>query len=153
MSQYQQGPQYQQQPPMGWQPPPPPKKSHTLRNVLIVLGSLAVVGLGGCVAIVGSVGNELNKTHSVTYRVTGTSTASMTYTTDNSGSGEQASDERLPWSRTFDIKGSTLLYQVLAQNEGAGTVTCAIEVDGTVVKTATASGQGAIAHCSYNPSS
>lgn len=38
--------------------PPPQKKSHTLRNVLLVLIVLAVLFVGGCLAIVGLAANE-----------------------------------------------------------------------------------------------
>lgn len=51
-------------PPQGppvYQAPPPPKKKHTARNVFIVIAVLAVLGIGGCVAIVGSIGNEVSK--------------------------------------------------------------------------------------------
>jgi hypothetical protein len=40
------------------QPGPPPKKSHTLRNVLLILIALAVLFVGGCFAVVGLVANE-----------------------------------------------------------------------------------------------
>lgn len=39
----------------------PQKKKHTVRNVLLVLAVVFVLGVAGCVAIVGSVGNELAK--------------------------------------------------------------------------------------------
>src|SRR5437763_14930584 len=69
-------PPYFQPPPYSQQPPPPglqaPKKNHTVRNVFIVLGILAVMGLGGCLAFVGAIGNEMNKAHTVVYEVTGT---------------------------------------------------------------------------------
>lgn len=39
---------------------PPPKKSHTLRNVLLVLIGLAVLGVGGCFAVVGMAANEVS---------------------------------------------------------------------------------------------
>lgn len=54
-----------QQQPYGQQPPPgyyaqPPKKKHTARNILIAFAVLFVVFVGGCVAIVGMVGNEVS---------------------------------------------------------------------------------------------
>ncbi len=68
MSQPPEPPQYgQQPPPYGQQPPPygassspawqpgppqPQKESHVLRNVLLVLGGLLVLGCGGCLAVV-----------------------------------------------------------------------------------------------------
>lgn len=159
MTQYPQDPQqpyqgqpYGQQQPPGWQPPPPPKKKHTVRNVILVLLGLGILGLVGCVAIVANVGNEIDKqsnaVHTVVYKVSGSSqAASLTYTTDGSGSTEQVADAALPWTKTVQVKGLVLTYQVLAQNSAPGTVTCSIEVDGKVVKTATANGQSSIAHC------
>ena len=47
------------QPPAGFYGQPP-KKKHTARNVLIALGVLFVVFVGGCAALVGAVGNEVN---------------------------------------------------------------------------------------------
>lgn len=62
-----QQPQFQQPypqgpyPPPGYQLVPPPKKKHTARNVFIVLTVLFVLGVGGCLAFVGAVGNEASK--------------------------------------------------------------------------------------------
>lgn len=160
MTQYPQDPQYQgQQPPPGWQPPPPPKKKHTVRNVFLVIGILAVLGIGGCVAIVGSIGNQIdkqtNEVHAVVYKVTGTSkAASLTYTTDGSTTTEQIASAKLPWTKSLQIKNGIIsVYQVMAQNGigQTGTVTCTIEVDGKVVKTATAKGEGSIASCDHTP--
>lgn len=150
MTQYQQGSQQPQQ--------PPPKK-HTVRNVLLVIGLLAVLGMGGCVAIVGGIGNEIdkqsNEVHTVVYKVGGTSkAASLTYTTDGSTTTEQIASAKLPWTKSLQIKGGIIpVYQVMAQNGigQTGTVTCSIEVDGKVVKTATGTGEAAIASCDHTP--
>lgn len=149
--------QYPQHQPPQYQPPVP-KKKHTARNVFIVLGVLVLLGIGGCFAIVGSVGNEIdkqsNEAHTVVYKVTGkgAAAADLTYTTDGSTTTEQIQGAKLPWTKTLSIKGLIPVYQVMAQNSGsAGSVTCSIVVDGKQVKTATASGQGAIASCDHTP--
>lgn len=132
----------------------PAKKKHTLRNVLIVFGVLAVLGIGGCAAIVAAIGGEVDESHTVVYKVAGTSkAASLTYSTDGSTTMEQLQGEKLPWSKTLQIKGLIPVYQVSAQNEigQTGTVTCTIEVDGKPVKTATSKGAGAIASCDHTP--
>ena len=49
--------QYPGPPPQQWQVPPP--KKHTVRNVLLVLAVLFVLGIGGCVAFLGAVGNDI----------------------------------------------------------------------------------------------
>jgi hypothetical protein len=144
--------------PAPYQPQQPPKKKHTVRNVFIVLGVLAFLGIGGCTAFVVMVGNEVNKqaneVHTVVYKVTGTSkAASLTYSTDGSTTTEQIATAKLPWSKSLQIKGLIPVYQVMAQNGigQKGTVTCSITVDGKVAKTATATGAGAIASCDYTP--
>ena len=49
-------------PPAAPQPPPrPPEKSHTLRNVLLALVAVFVLAIGGCVALLGFAGNEVNE--------------------------------------------------------------------------------------------
>lgn len=147
----------QHQPPPQYQPPP--KKRHTVRNIILVVAGLAVLGLVGCVALIGSIGNEINKDaeqeHTVIYRVDGTTkTAALTYTTDGATTTEQVAAAKLPWSKTIKVKGLFQVVQVMAQNEqAAGTVNCSISYDGKVVKTATASGQGSIASCDYTPQS
>lgn len=144
------------QPPTAYQPPP--KKRHTARNVLIVFAVLSVLGIGGCLAVVGLVGSELEKEsnteHSVVYKVTGTSkvASTLTYTTDGGTTTEQVSNAKLPWSKSLKIKGMISIYQISAQNGlgETGTITCTIEVDGEVVKTATAEGEAAIASCDHS---
>lgn len=159
--QYPQQPaQFQPQflPPAPYQPQQPPKQSHTVRNVFIVLGVLTFLGIGGCTAVAVLVGNEVNKqaneVHTVVYKVTGTSkAASVVYSTDGSTATAQVASTKLPWSKSLQIKGLFPVYQVTAQNGAGqkGTVSCVIMVDGKVTKTATASGAGAIATCDYIP--
>lgn len=45
----------------GAYPYQPPKKSHTLRNVLLILGVLGVLFCGGCLAVTGAFVNEVDK--------------------------------------------------------------------------------------------
>jgi hypothetical protein len=54
------------QPPMGQPPqhtyaPQPPKKKHTVRNVLLILVLLLVLAIGGCMALLGTAANEASK--------------------------------------------------------------------------------------------
>lgn len=39
----------------------PPKKKHTVRNVLLVIVGLSVLLIGGCVALIGGAANEVGK--------------------------------------------------------------------------------------------
>ena len=49
------------QPPQPAPAPPPQKKKHTLRNVLLIMLALAVLFIGGCMALIGSAANEIDK--------------------------------------------------------------------------------------------
>src|SRR4051812_9517020 len=52
--------QYGYQPYPGY-PPPAPKKKHTVRNVLLIVGALFILLFAGCVAFIGGVANEVDK--------------------------------------------------------------------------------------------
>lgn len=61
-------PQQGQQPPYPpqgqqgyYQPGPPPKKKHTVRNVLLVLVLLFILFVAGCIALVGKAANDVSK--------------------------------------------------------------------------------------------
>lgn len=143
----------------GEAPAQPPKKKHTGRNVFIVLSVLTVLGIGGCMAVVGAVGNEVDKQskaeHTVIYKVGGSAALAMvTYTTDGGTTTEQANGVTMPWaSKALKIKGLVTVYQVSAQNTSGkdGTVTCEIWVDDQKVKEATATGEAAMASCDHTP--
>jgi hypothetical protein len=101
-----------------------------------------------------AIDKQSNTVHTVVYKVAGTSkAASLTYTTDGATTTEEVNAAKLPWTKTLQIKGFISVYQVMAQNEigQTGTVTCSIEVDGKVVKTATGTGEGSIASCDHTP--
>jgi hypothetical protein len=122
----------------------------------ILLGAFIVVfgGFAACAAVVGSVAtnisNESKREVHVSYSVSGTGTASITYdTTTNAGwSSEQANDAKLPWSKDVTMSGilkSPNVFATLGPN--GGKITCTITVDGQVLKTATGSGPYATAMC------
>lgn len=46
--------------PPGYYMQPPPKKKHTVRNVFLVLLVLFILFVGGCMALIGGVANEVN---------------------------------------------------------------------------------------------
>jgi len=133
----------------------PPKKRHTVRNVLLILTGLFIVGMVGCFVLVGKVATDIdedaNTEHTVVYKVTGVK-GDLTYTTDGAMTTEQQQGTELPWSKTLKVKGLIPVYQVRVQNSlgHSGQVTCSITVDGKIVKSATASGEGAIASCVYS---
>lgn len=53
-------PGQQPYPPQGYQQAPP-KKKHTLRNVLLILALVFILFVGGCLALIGGAANEIDK--------------------------------------------------------------------------------------------
>lgn len=87
----------------------------------------------------------------IVYTVTGDSgKASVTYSADGKGSTQQDNAASLPWTHKMTLKQGLVdlnVLTVIAQNSGDGKIACSISVDGKEVKTATSSGQFAIATC------
>jgi hypothetical protein len=94
-----------------------------------------------------SCGTLPRTSHVVTYRMTGTAySASLTYT--NASGGIEQKDATLPWEWSFPA-GTGQFVSISGQNAADhGSVTCAILLDGTVVKTSTSDGAYKIASCS-----
>ena len=57
---YNQPPQGQQPPP-GYYQQPPPKKKHTVRNVILIIVGVLILLFAGCIALVGTGLNEVDK--------------------------------------------------------------------------------------------
>ncbi|MFD3744227.1 MmpS family transport accessory protein [Nocardia sp. NPDC058633] len=144
-------------PPQGGYPqhggyPQPPRKKKVwpwvLGGILVVL--LLVVG--GCVALVGTVANEIENEVSrevtVSYQAGGTGTSTVTYS-DGNLDVAQESDVALPWSKDVTVTGLVkfVSLSVLSGADG-GNVSCKITVGGKVIAEDQASGQFASAICS-----
>ncbi|WP_084465793.1 MULTISPECIES: MmpS family transport accessory protein [Nocardia] len=161
---------YGQQPygqPQGWQqqggPPyqqggypqggyPPPKKRKVWPWVLGAVLLVFLVGLGACIAIIGTavneVDNEINRAVNVTYQVDGTGQASsITYSGRNMDIA-QDTDAALPWTKEVSIDGifKTVTLTASADADG-GDVTCRILVGDEVLAEQTASGPYASVSC------
>ncbi|GAB3722024.1 hypothetical protein GCM10027598_36380 [Amycolatopsis oliviviridis] len=92
--------------------------------------------------------------HTVVYRVTGTGGAkagSITYTTDGMTTTNQEANVKLPWEKTIKLPGGEALQMVsiMAQGSGKGAIKVTIEVDGKLIKEASAEEYG-IAHANEN---
>lgn len=92
--------------------------------------------------------------HTVVYRVTGTGGAkagNITYTTDGMTTSNQEANVKLPWEKTIKLPAGEALQMVsiLAQGSGKGAIKVTIEVDGKLVKEASAEEYG-IAHANEN---
>ncbi len=88
-------------------------------------------------------------THTVTYKIGGTAErADLTYSTP---SGQEQRDASVPWRRSFkDVREDTFdFFSIAAQNQGRGTITCEIYVDGVKVKAAESIGEFKTATCRY----
>jgi hypothetical protein len=94
-------------------------------------------------------GAKKAKGHTVTYEVTGSGTASVTYIADLQGSQEQQNDVALPFTKEISSGESLLMMSVVAQRKSgdSGEITCRILLDGKEVKKSTSSGSYAVATC------
>jgi hypothetical protein len=163
-------PQYGQQPPGGYYQPgpgqqpysPPPgyevrkRKSWPRRHwfltfvffpfvLLIVIIIIAVAASsGGSGTSTGTGGGG----GTVTYIVTGTGSADVTYGPDGSS---YTGKVPMKVSAKIPSSGAPDYYAVSAQLNGSGSVTCEIEVGGKVISKGTASGQANIADCEIVP--
>jgi hypothetical protein len=83
--------------------------------------------------------------HKVAFLIRGTvSRTAVTYTTPD---GRKHRDVVAPpWSRTFTVSAGQSL-DVSAHSTGGGALTCALKVDGELVKSATSSGDSATVDC------
>jgi hypothetical protein len=171
--QYQPGPQqppYQGYQPPQYPPPGPPQRPRRSRK------GIASLGCGGLLALVilivvlaghsspsspapaagtqtaqaaappapGTAAAKAAAAQTVTYEVTG-SDADVTYgPTGTSLSGS------VPMKVTKPL-GTPLYYSITAQLQGAGSVSCKIEVDGKVISQGTATGGYNIAQCEISP--
>lgn len=136
---------------------PEPDNTSSRRKLWIVLA--VVVVLAGAAVYYGrqnesNVSVDLPKSVTVIYKVDGTArTADITYATPSGTSQQQGVD--VPLRKKSDssegievsmFRGDHLY--ISAQNNGSGTITCHILVDGREVASNTSSGEYAIASCS-----
>lgn len=143
----------------GYQPPayqPPPKKRKKWPWVLAAIAVLILVAAGGCIALVGSAVEEVDRQSKsetvITYRVTGDGGSAMVTYTDADNNMGQDTAASLPWEKKVTLKGFVKIASLTATNgieAGPSTkVTCEILVDGVVKYTQSGTGPGASASCS-----
>jgi hypothetical protein len=129
-----------------------PKKP-VYKRVWFWLLIVFALGIGGCTAVIASVGVAVDKAntkqHTVSYSVTGDAPADITYDTyANGNSGiEQATGQTLPWTKTIVASGLFNIYNVSATAGTGTTVTCSITVDGKIRSQHTSTGQFANVIC------
>lgn len=116
---------------------------------------LAVVILIIIIASVASIGNSINKLNntpeSVSYSVTGTGKAIVSYDVQHGDSLNlaQTTSATLPWTKTITMTGAFGDYVLNAQSTGTGTtISCKITVNGKQVASNTSHGKDATVSCS-----
>jgi hypothetical protein len=125
-----------------------------LAIVMVVIYTAVFFGVS---AVVAETKKAANVTHTVVYTLTGDSTdATATYSTftDGKSAQEQATGQKLPFSKTITAKGgsdslSFNSFTLSGTNGADGTdITCDISVDGKSIATQTSSGAYASVTCS-----
>jgi hypothetical protein len=145
------------EPPAGYQLPPGyelKKKKRFYKRVwfwlLIIFVAIIAIVIG---SIAGAANDAVNSKHTVAYKITGTSTADITYSSYDAGSNTTKSvtvnGARLPWTQTVQVKGSLSGFVVTASPADItkpAALECSLSVDGKVVSTDT--GGSSIVSCS-----
>lgn len=148
----------------------PRAKDHTARNVLLVIGGfflLVAAITATLIATNESPGSAATSTpsvvspvvspsvHTVTYQAAGDGTNAGTYTLRSSDGGTRQGDADLPLMNKAGGNGLQLsgfesgdfVYLSIQNDNGYGSVTCRIVVDGQVVSQNTSTGGYTIATC------
>ncbi|MFX0580736.1 MmpS family transport accessory protein [Nocardia nepalensis] len=139
----------------GYSPQQPPKGKPVWPWVLGGIFLAIVLIVGGCVAVFGSIAYRIDKESkkevAVTYEISGTGTADISYT---SGDFESSSDNHasLPWTKAVTLTGFVRSGRVSATVSGSngGTVSCRILRDGKVVVEESDSGSYAYVSCYHS---
>lgn len=112
----------------------------------LVVSVLWVVVIGKAIS---DVNDQATRKHTIVYSVTGDAkTADIDYSTfEQSTSVHSETGAAVPWTKTVEATGIYVGAFTATTGEDGGTVTCKVVVDGKEVKTATASGEYAVASC------
>ena len=134
----------------------PPKKRKKWPWILLALVVVFLAVVAGCMAVVSSAVDSVDKqsksTITITYKVTGDSgKASITYTGADSNMSQDTAAS-LPWSKDVTLTGFVKVASLTASNDieadASSTIKCEVLVDGKVKFTNSAKGPGASASCS-----
>lgn len=137
----------------------------TVGKIVLAGVILLVLVVGGCIAVLGGVANEVDKeikkdastVTTIKYEVeTDTpNRVDVTFSSDGEGGISQANGQVLnkePWTKTIKDKGDPLFrsYSITAQHGMvAGEITCRIFANGELVKENTSTGRSAVVTCNY----
>jgi hypothetical protein len=104
----------------------------------LVLWTLTAAILSGCAPA---------EPRRVVYEVSG-SARSASLTIQNEQGGTEQMTVALPWSRSMSVQPGAFVYVSAQNQDGSGSVTCDIKVDGVSLQSSTSSGAYVIAGCS-----
>jgi len=129
---------------------PAAPKNNTLRIGLAVAVSIFVV-ICCLIAIAnsfssGSLTTPLSTNTKIKYVISGSAQSAMITYYNETGGMEQVT-QGLPFVKEFSV-GSGAMLSLVAQNQGAGTITCEIWINGKKIKTSTTTTEYGIATCS-----
>lgn len=121
----------------------------------LILAIIALLIVGGCMAMLGGAANEvdkqLNAEHTITYAIEGDATdATVTYNVDETNT-TQDSGVAAGWSKEVTVKG--IFGGYISATNGlydTGSITCKIMANGKTLSENTASGEFASASCSVD---
>ena len=132
-------------------PSKPPQKNNN--NLLIGIGAAIVIVICCmCVAIglngSGTTGATplFTSGYQVKYVLSGTARSAFVTYTNETGGTEQI-NTNLPWAKEMKLEAGAPL-SIVAQNDGAGSITCEIWVNGEKKKTSTSTAQYGVVTCS-----
>ena len=145
-------------PPPGYYQQLPQKKKAKWPWILGGMFVVMLLGIGGCLAFVGGVANEIDKESkrlvNVTYEVIGSGDSVAISYTGNSKPGNngistaQETGATLPWTKVVTVDGFVKTATVSATNGSAGgEITCRIKVDDKVISEQTSTGEFATVSC------
>lgn len=130
-----------------------PKKPAPKNNNLLIGIGAAIVILICCMCVaIGLNGLDtttpslLTSGYQVKYVLTGTARSAMV-TYDNETGGMEQRDVNLPWTKEMIVELGAPL-SIVAQNNGTGSITCEIWVNGEKRKTSTSTAQYGVVTCS-----
>jgi tetratricopeptide (TPR) repeat protein len=122
----------------------PKNNNSTLRIVLAVLISIFVVFC--CLIALSNTFESLSTGTKIKYAISGSAQSAMITYYNETGGLEQVT-QALPFIKEFSVEPGAFL-SLVAQNQGAGTITCEIWINGEKKKTSTTTTQYGIATCS-----
>ena len=114
--------------------------------MLIIGASAGILLCFCCIAIALSYGSSGSASTDVKYVISGTATSAMVTYTNETGGTEQV-NVNLPFTKEFKASTGSAL-SIVAQNNGSGSITCEIWINGELKKTSTSTAQYAVVTCS-----